>query len=590
MAIMTRWRAPAGPEAPSGVRRRPSPTVVVAGLVVLVFAALAWQRLWISDDGLIVVRVIRQILDNSGPNYNPFQRDEVNTSVLWTWLGALVALVAPGKDEAEQLVYFGVLVSAAGLALGLAGAVRFQRSRGERGLVLPAGALVVVGVCAFWDFASSGLETSLCLLWLGLLSTLLATTDETTGRGRLLGTAVLIGLGPLVRPDLGLVTAVLGVALLLLVRPRLPRALGLIGAAAVLPVGYEIFRAGYYGILVPMPALAKEASKSLWGRGFMYLWDFVGTYYLYVPALVLAGLAGWLLRRRADRRALIFFGAPLLSGLLLALYILRVGGDYMHARMWLPAVFAVLLPLMAVPVGRGRQLGTAGVALLAVWAVVAAVHARPPYSGQTYGPGGIVDEREYEMVAFGVERPITRDSRFQARALRDGLRPYFKADERWLILSTGPMANGPTRKFPMSPDIPDFSAFSYSNMGIADYIAPLYTTVVDVNGLATPLAGHLIVNQPGRPGHEKWLPAAWVLALYGDPARIAVMPDHPDAGRAETEAALRALKCGELKELQDSVSAPLTPSRFWANLVGSPARTLLRVPADPFAAEKRFCG
>lgn len=589
MATVASRRAPAGP-ATSGSRRRPSATVLAALLVTAIFGVLAWQRLWISDDGLIVVRVIRQVLDGSGPNYNPFQRDEVNTSALWTWVGAAVALVLPG-DEAVQLVLLGWVLSIAGLGLALTGAIRFHRARGADGPLLPAGALVVVAVAGFWDFATSGLESSLCLFWLGLLGALLATTSEQTGPIRLLGTAALLGLGPLVRPDLGLVTVVLGVALLALARPGRRRALGLVGAVAAVPVGYEIFRAGYYGILVPMPALAKEASQSLWGRGLVYLEDFVGVYHLFVPVAVLGGLAAWMLiRHPADRRTLVFFGAPPLCALLLGVYILRVGGDYMHARMWLPALFAALLPLMVVPVGRNRRVESAAVVVLAVWALLAGLFARTPYSGKTFGPNGIVNERSYEVAAFGVARPVTPNSRRPAVNLRRDVRKLTEGEDRPLILSQGPNANGELRTLPLSPDIPDSSAWSYSNMGIADYVARLETTVVDINGLASPLAGHLEINQPGRPGHEKWLPAAWVIAEYADPAAIATMPDHPDATRAQALAARRALGCGELKELMDSVDQPMSPSRFWANLTGSPARTSLRVPADPFVAEKRFCG
>jgi arabinofuranosyltransferase len=34
----------------------------------------------------------------------------------------------------------------------------------------------------------------------------------------------------------------------------------------------------------------------------------------------------------------------------------------------------------------------------------------------------------------------------------------------------------------------------------------------------------------------------------------------------------------------------MTFGRFWSNLTGSVNRTALVVPADPFAAEKTFCG
>jgi arabinofuranosyltransferase len=58
----------------------------MVGLVVAVFAVLAWNRRWMSDDGLIVLRTVRQILAGNGPVFNAGERVESNTSTLWTYL------------------------------------------------------------------------------------------------------------------------------------------------------------------------------------------------------------------------------------------------------------------------------------------------------------------------------------------------------------------------------------------------------------------------------------------------------------------------------------------------------------------------
>ena len=62
-------------------------------------------------------------------------------------------------------------------------------------------------------------------------------------------------------------------------------------AGGLLPVGYQIFRMGYYGLLFPGTALAKDASGSKWSQGFVYLANFNQPYLLWVPAILLAGLA-----------------------------------------------------------------------------------------------------------------------------------------------------------------------------------------------------------------------------------------------------------------------------------------------------------
>jgi arabinofuranosyltransferase len=579
----------AAPVVPARASWQSHTAIVAALAAVAVFGVLAYVNRWISDDGLIVVREVRQILAGNGPNYNPFQRDEVDTSALWTWVLALAALIFRG-DVAVDAVVLGIECTIAGLLFALGGCFRLHRAHGATGLLLPAGVLVPVAVSTFWDFASSGLETGLAMLWLGLSWWLLTGIGERAGTARMVATAVIIGLGPLVRPDFALVTAVFGVAGLLLRRPAWWRGLLYCAAGLAVPVGYEIFRAGYYGILEPMPGLAKEASVAFVSRGFDYLNDFVGTYQLWLPLALICVVGTRLLARSGlDRRAAVLATAPILAGLLLGAYVVWVGGDYMHGRMWVPVVFTLLLPVMLVPVPAVRSVEAVGVVLLLVWAVAAGGWARTSYQGFAFGQNGITNERSYEAAAYREPDPATSASRTRDNDLLPTL-ARLTAGGRILVLSGGSTANGPLWTIKLAASVPDRSGFFYDNMGITDEVVPLTGTVIDVNGLATPLAGHLQLTQRGRPGHEKWLPVAWVLAEYADPAAVAAMPATQDVTKAQVAAARHALTCGRLKDLMDSVNQPMTPGRFWHNLTGSFSRTALRIPADPVAAEREFCG
>ncbi len=277
-------------------------TVCAGLLVVLLFGVQAFERRWISDDGMIVVRVVRQILAGAGPNFNPFQRDEVATSPLWTWLLAAFAFVVRG-DVAVDAVVLGMVLAVAGLALAVFGSLNLHRQRGATGLLLPVGVLVPVAVGGFWDFATSGLETGLSIFWLGLVWWLVVSVTEEATRARLVSVAVVVGIGPLVRPDFAMATAVFGIALLLIVRPGWRSGLAYAGIGAVLPLGYQIFRMGYYGLVVPTPALAKEAASSLWARGFAYLMDYVNAYLIWIPLLLIAVIVAQLLNRTSiDQR------------------------------------------------------------------------------------------------------------------------------------------------------------------------------------------------------------------------------------------------------------------------------------------------
>ena len=95
---------------------------------MLVVAALfgwgAWQRRWIADDGLIVLRTVRNLLAGNGPVFNEGERVEANTSTLWTYLIYLGGWIGgPVRLEYVALV-LALVLSVAGVALLMLGAGR----------------------------------------------------------------------------------------------------------------------------------------------------------------------------------------------------------------------------------------------------------------------------------------------------------------------------------------------------------------------------------------------------------------------------------------------------------------------------------
>lgn len=52
--------------------------------VAVLFGWGSWQRRWIADDGLIVLRTVRNLLAGNGPVFNQGERVEANTSTAWT--------------------------------------------------------------------------------------------------------------------------------------------------------------------------------------------------------------------------------------------------------------------------------------------------------------------------------------------------------------------------------------------------------------------------------------------------------------------------------------------------------------------------
>jgi arabinofuranosyltransferase len=82
-------------------------------------------------------------------------------------------------------------------------------------------------------------------------------------------------------------------------------------------------------------------------------------------------------------------------------------------------------------------------------------------------------------------------------------------------------------------------------------------------------------------GHSQEVPLAWDLAQYAAPLPSDAQP---------VLDARAALGCGQLEELRQAITGPLTPRRFLRNLVRAPSLTRLRIPADPAEARRRLCG
>lgn len=580
MSTVVADETPAPPAEPAeGGSRARLWNWLALGLTVAVFAVLAWNRRWMSDDGLIVLRTVRQILDGNGPVFNIGERVESNTSTLWTYLLLVFAWI-PGLRLEWLAVVLGLLCSIGGLSFAVDGTRRLVGAARPT-FVAPAGALVLIALPPFRDFATSGLETGLITLWLGLTWWLLVRHARNAPAGPVWVTALVIGLGVLVRPDLALFSAVAGVGLLVLQWRGWLRAVAWVAAAAALPVAYQIFRMGYYGLLTPNTALVKEASNTLWGRGWAYLRDFADPYYLWIP-LVLCVLLGALalLRTRIDRRVAVVVAVPVLGAIALALYVVRVGGDFMHARMLLPALFTLVLPVMVVKLTRVTVVPALA---LGVWAVVAAGWLRTEYTPLAKPINealGIADERAIYVAESHHVHPILAEDFDQFTVITRPIEALLAADPTPSVFVPG--KDGSWHRYPSSNG---HSIVTFFNIGGPGQLLPPDMWVHDPIGLSNPVAAHTTPYPDRRIGHNKYAGIDWEAAQFGQgtsPAELAARgdftPENLDAIRA-------TLACPHNQEMLDSVRAPLTFDRFWQNLVHAVGRTSLRYDHDPAVAQ-----
>lgn len=446
--------------------------------LILFLAALFFilQRAWISEDSLISLRHVDNLLGGHGPVFNPVERVEGFSHVLWFWILVPFRLFLPPRGA---LIVPSLLFS--GLALGIL-FFRLSFSRCSREGRVSWGGALLLGTVAFLDFSTGGLETPLAFFLLAWTA-LLVSRGEVTRRPLTAG--LLCALLPLTRPDFLVFTPFLLLPFLAERPFRFRSLLTLLAPPALLVGGYQIFRMGYYGALLPNPFFAKSGSGSHWLQGFHYLEDFcVGS-----PALLLLPLLALVFfspRGRLRRRRLLLMAA----GSTHLLFVLRGGGDFMHGRFLLPGFF--LLALSVQDLFRYRFLSTRPFRLLALFLllslpllhrVVLPVQQR----GRTFHYG-ISDERAFYYK--NQEAPF-------GDILRDRLVFMWKT----IGQNYGKIAEG--YRIPLR--------IAYMNVGFTGYYAGPRVTVFDRLGLTDPVVARRVLLQRGRPGHEKSAPFAYLI-------------------------------------------------------------------------------
>nr|WP_272896485.1 terminal beta-(1->2)-arabinofuranosyltransferase [Mycobacterium marinum] len=593
-------------------------------IIALLFGWGAWQRRWIADDGLIVLRTVRNLLAGNGPVFNMGERVEANTSTVWTYLLYAASWVGGPMRLEYVALAVALTLSVLGVVLVMLGAGRLYAPslRGRRAIMLPAGALVYIAVPPARDFATSGLESGLVLAYLGLLWWMMVCWSQPL-RGRsdnpvFIGLlAFVAGCSVLVRPELALIG---GLALIMmLIAARSWRRRGLIVlAGGLLPVAYQIFRMGYYGLLVPGTALAKDAAGDKWSQGMVYLTNFNRPYALWLPLVLVLplGVVVMFARRRPaflrpvlapdygrfaravqSPTAVVVFMVG--SGVLQALYWIRQGGDFMHGRVLLAPLFCVLAPVAVIPLvvpdGKdySRETGywVAG-AVSVLWLGVAGWSlwaANSPGMGDDathVSYSGIVDERRFYAQATGHAHPLTAADYLDYPRMAAILTALNNTPDGALLLPSGnytqwdlvPMIKpGSAPGIPAS-EKPQHTVF-FTNLGMVGMNVGLDVRVLDQIGLANPLAAHTERLEHGRIGHDKNLFPDWVIA---DGPWVKWYPGVPayldQQWVAQAEAALR---CPATQAVLNSVRAPMSLHRFVSNVVHSFEFTRYRINRVP---------
>ncbi|MGX1810475.1 flagellar motor control protein ZomB [Nocardia sp. NPDC055321] len=593
--------------------RRSARVTLIGGITctAVLFAMGGWERRWIADDGLTVLRTVRNLLAGNGPVFNQGERVEVNTSTAWTYLIWFFGWITQARLEYVALG-LALTLSVAAIVFAMLGAARLWG--GASSVLLPAGALVYIAIPPARDFATSGLESGLVICWLAVLWWLLVrwSSSESPSPAGVLGLSFWIGLAPLIRPEM----AVIGIAALLMVvcaplpstqlRPWVFRA-AIVAAAGAVPGVYQVWRMGYYGLPYPNTAVAKDATGAKWRQGSLYLWDLVGPYWLWAPLPVLAVAAVVVARSRSaggspslagvnaaprervrDLRTRVRTPATVVmlmlgTGVLLTVYEIRVGGDFMHGRMLLPQLFCLLLPVMVLPlrlsVDRVFAVVSAAVAGSIGWALAIA-DTTAITTANRITAAGVADERLYYIQNTGRAHPIRAEDYLNYPRIRAMLADVSSTPGGGLLINTPTFTawHVVPPPAPLSTPATGHTVY-YVNLGMISMNMPLHVRVIDPVGLAYPLAAHTIRFPDARIGHDKNLDADWAIV----DARVAVSPpglpqfiDETWVSRIRT-----AITCPDTQDVLDSTRAPLTLNRFLHNVFHALPHARYRIDRVP---------
>jgi hypothetical protein len=264
-------------------------------------------------------------------------------------------------------------------------------------------------------FATSGLETALFSLLAVAGYTALVGLGGRADVRRAAVAAALLGLACLTRPDGVLFAALGGGYVLLSARPRARAALAYGVSLAAIGVPFALWKLAYYGDVMPNTYYAKSAMIPWWDQG----WEYTSMYFSKYPPMVvgpvlvlmLAILARRDFRPLSDARAsgsltgagdTGTLGPALLAtvfALAYTLYVMRVGGDFMFARLLIPATpfyaLAAELGLAAFVRRAAPRAHAAGAfAIPGVLALITIAFASDPFDSEEWVKG-IANERSY---------------------------------------------------------------------------------------------------------------------------------------------------------------------------------------------------
>lgn len=357
--------------------------LAVAGMFAL-FVLVLIRTAWIADDAFINFRTIQNFLDGNGLRWNVAERVQTFTDPLW------VLLLAEAAAVTQEFYYTSLLLS---FTFTIAALLIYVRTPEERGAAAVGLVLFTVSK-AFVDFSTSGLEGP--LVHFLLASFLCVYWTRPPDARTLTYLTVLAACCAVTRLDTTVLTM-----------PALAVAAWRVGPSSAwrplvlgsLPlVAWELFALVYYGFPFPNTAYAKlgggipQAERT--AQGFAYLLDSIDRDPVTLAVIGAAIVSPAFTRRRQDW--------PVSAGIvLLLIYVVRVGGDFMSGRFLTGAFLAAVMVLT-----RGLRLRGHMPRALAPLPIALAIVVSGAAHGAVFATDGSLREEFIDRDRVGDERRV----------------------------------------------------------------------------------------------------------------------------------------------------------------------------------------
>jgi arabinofuranosyltransferase len=368
---------------------KPAHASVYFGLMLLC-AVVLLRTAWVADDALITVRSALNFIHGYGPTFNIDERVQAYTHPLWFLLVSGLLLVTHNPFLVVWLLSFVCAVVVCHM-------VQASFARGPwAGAV---GVLALLTSKAYVDFLASGLENPLAHVLIAAYAVVAlrifhAPTFRLTVALAAIGSAIY-----LTRPDLLLLVAPIGIAVVFRNRAdgrRLATALVVGALPAIAWTGFSLW---YYGFPFPNTAYAKLGTGlSAWNRfhqAAAYLADSFSRDRLTLPVTAAGILLG--LRSAGFDRALAFGIAAYLA------YVVWIGGDFMSGRFLTVPLLAAVIVMVRVQFSRfGLAVAALTVLLLALPSARITILSGADYDDKALTDAGIADERGFYFQETGL--------------------------------------------------------------------------------------------------------------------------------------------------------------------------------------------